>query len=151
MPTTMAMMFLTAPPSSQPVTSVLVYGRKYGVWHASCSASAVAGETLATTVAAICRLAISRARFGPDTTATRAASAASTEVMTSLIRMLVPSSMPLIRLTSSAPGGTSGAQSDRLARSVCAGTANTTMSAPASASAGSQTASSAAVSSIPGR
>ena len=30
MPTASAMTFLTAPPSSQPTTSVLVYGRKYG-------------------------------------------------------------------------------------------------------------------------
>ena len=71
--------------------------------------------------------------------------------MTSLIRRQVPSSIPFMRLTSSAPGGISGAQSARLARSDCAGTAKATRSAPSSASAGSEVASSAGVSAIPGR
>ena len=102
-------------------------------------------------MAANWRLTISPARFGPETTATRAASAPSTSMMTSLIRRHVPSSMPLIRLTSSAPGGISGAQAVRFARSDCAGTAKATRSAPASASAGSDVASSAGVSAIPGR
>ena len=35
-PIAIAMMFLTAPPSSHPITSEFVYGRKYGVWQAAC-------------------------------------------------------------------------------------------------------------------
>jgi hypothetical protein len=51
-------------------------------------------------------------------------------VITSLIRWRVVCSIPLIRLTSGAPAGISGAQDARLARSDCAGTANATISAP---------------------
>ena len=38
------MTFFTAPPSSQPTTSVLVYGRKYGVWQAAWSRWATASS-----------------------------------------------------------------------------------------------------------
>ena len=71
--------------------------------------------------------------------------------MTSLIRLHVPISMPLIRLTSWAPAGISGAQRCRFSRSDWAGTANTTRSAPSSAAAGSAAARSAGVSTIRGR
>ena len=97
------------------------------------------------------RRTISPARFGPATTATRAAGAPVTSAMTSLIRLLVPSSIPFMRLTSSACGGSSGAHPARLARSVCAGTANATRSAPSSASPTSEQASSDGLSAIPGR
>ena len=86
MPTAIAITFLTAPPSSHPMTSGLVYGRKYGVWHACCSALARVSSVLATTVAAYWRWAISRARFGPEMTAIRSAPAPVTAAITSLIR-----------------------------------------------------------------
>ena len=50
----------------------------------------------AMTVAAGCSSAISRARFGPDSTAIRSGPAPVTSEMTSLIRLVVPSSMPFI-------------------------------------------------------
>ena len=71
--------------------------------------------------------------------------------MTSLIRRRLPSSIPFMRLTSSAPRGSSGAHSSKFDRSDCAGTAKATRSAPSSASAGSDVASSAGVSATPGR
>ena len=106
-------MFLTAPPSSQPITSVFQYGRKYRVWQAAAAAAAPCSSAQATTVAASWRSAISRARLGPETTATRCGGTPSTSMITSLIRFSVPSSMPFIRLTSSAPGGISGAHAAR--------------------------------------
>ena len=121
------------------------------MWHAPCSATAPSSERQATTAAVNSRRTISPARFGPATTATRERSAPGTSAMTSLIRRRVPSSIPFMRLTSSAPGGSSGAHCARLARSVCAGTANATRSAPSSASRASEEASSAGVSAIPGR
>ena len=66
-----AITFLTAPPSSQPITSGLVYGRKYGVWQSCWSRLASVSSVQATTVAACWRSAISRARFGPEMTAIR--------------------------------------------------------------------------------
>ena len=61
----------------------------------------------ATTLAAGCRWAISLARLGPDTTAMRSGPAPVTSAMTSLIRRVVPSSMPFIRLTRTQSGGRS--------------------------------------------
>ena len=54
MPQASAMTFFTAPPSSQPTTSVLVYGRKYAVLQSFCTAAARASSTQATTVAVGC-------------------------------------------------------------------------------------------------
>ena len=73
MPHASAMTFLTAPPSSQPTTSVFVYGRKYGGEQASCTHSARSSSVQAITVAVGCLRAISRARFGPETTTIRSA------------------------------------------------------------------------------
>ena len=132
------MTFLTAPPSSQPMTSSLVYGRKYGVAMACCTTVARSSSVQATTAAAGCRKAISPARLGPVTTATRAGSTSATSTITSLIRLPVPSSMPFIRLTSVASGRSRPAatHSARLPRRVCDGTAIATRSAPSSASSG---------------
>ena len=111
----------------------------------------MASSVQATTVAANWRAAISLARFGPLITAIRSGPAPVTSAITSLIRRWVPFSMPFIRLTSSAPGGSSPAQLSRFRRSVWAGTASTTRSVPCSAAAGSLVARSALVSVIPGR
>jgi len=105
----------------------------------------------ATTLAAGCRTAISWARLGPDTTATRSGATPATSTMTSLIRRVEPSSTPFIRLTSGADGGSRSRHRTRLARSVCEGTASTTTSAPRSATEGSVVACTACGSSIPGR
>jgi hypothetical protein len=105
------------------------------VWQVCCSASAVARETLATTLAEGCRSAISRARLGPVTTAIRSGSTAATSAITWLILKPVPSSIPFARLTTTASSGSG--QSARLPRRDCDGTAMTTNSAPAIAAAGS--------------
>ncbi len=60
--------------------------------------------------------------------------------MTSLIRFVVPSSMPFISEAMSVSGPIEPPHSARLARRVWAGTASTAMAAPSSASAGSRVA-----------
>ncbi len=149
-PFAIAITFLTDPPSSVPTTSGLVYGRKYGVRQACWTRRAVSASVHATTVAAGCRCMISRARFGPDTTATRLSGTRATSATTSLMRRMVPSSMPFMRLTSTASGGSSSRQPASAARSACAGTASTTRSAPDSAAAGSAVACTLSGSRIPG-
>ena len=89
----------------------------------SCSSCATYSSAQATTVAAGSRRAISLERLGPLTTAIRSGPAPVSSAMTSLIRFRVPSSTPFIRLTSTASGASTDAQSSRLARSVCDGTA----------------------------
>ena len=145
------MTFFTAPPSSQPTTSVLVYGRKYGVWQAAWSRWATASSVQATTAAAGIRAAISRARLGPVTTAIRSAPILATSSITSLIRMAEPSSMPFMRETRTESGASSGAHSARLPRRVCEGIARTAKSAPRAASAASVVARRFSGSSTPGR
>ena len=72
-------------------------------------------------------------------------------MMTSLIRLCEPSSIPFISETSSAPAGMSGGHAVRFSRSVCAGTASTTRSAPSSAAATSVVAVSVGGSVMPGK
>ncbi len=72
-------------------------------------------------------------------------------MITSLIRLHVPSSIPFISETSSVCGRDERRQATRQERSVCAGTASTTRSAPSSAAAGSVVAVSDVGSVIPGR
>ena len=64
------------------------------------------------------------------TTAIRSAGAPATSAITSLIRFVVPSSTPFMRLTSMASGGSAATQSHRFSRSDCDGIANATSSAP---------------------
>ena len=104
---------------------------------ASWTAMARSWSTQAITVAVGSSAAISRARLGPVTTAIWSAGTSPTSAITSLIRLSVPSSIPLARLTSVFPGGSSSRQPARLARSVWDGTANTTASTSASAAAAS--------------
>ena len=140
MPTARAMTFLTAPPSSQPTTSALVYGRKYGVVQASWSRTHASSSEQATTLAAGWPLAISLARFGPDTTATRSKGTSATSATTWLIRSVVPSSTPFIRLTRIASAASPVARLARLSRRLCDGTASTTNCAPSTASSASEVA-----------
>ena len=90
---------------------------------------------LATTLPDGCRSAISRARLGPVTTATRSGSMSATCSMISLTRSPDPSSIPLARLTMTASVGI--VHVSRFARRVCEGTAITTNSAPSMAACGS--------------
>ena len=119
------MTFFTAPPSSQPITSSLVYGpevrRGDGLLHHRGRASS---SVQATTAAAGWPTAISPARFGPVTTTTRLGSTPATSAITSLIRLPVPSSMPFIRLTRVASGSDRAGvdPAGQVARSVCDGT-----------------------------
>ena len=80
---------------------------------------------------------IDRARFGPLITAIRSGPMSPTSAMTSLIRLSVPISTPLARLTTVAPRGSWSAQSCRCSRSRCAGIASTTVVTPSSAAAAS--------------
>ncbi len=121
------------------------------MWQERCSSRADSSSEQATTDAATCRSAISLARLGPDTTATRDSGTPAISTITSLIRLSEVSSMPFISDTSSDRGGISGAHAARPSRSVCAGTASTTRSAPSSAAPASVVAVSVAGNSIPGR
>jgi hypothetical protein len=119
--------------------------------NASCSFSATDSSAHATTLAAGWRAAISRARLGPLTTATRSGPAPVSSVTISLIRRVVPSSMPFIKLTRTAQELSDPFHVDRFSRKVCEGTASTTISAPSAARAGSAVARTPAGSTIPGR
>ena len=131
------MTFLTAPPSSQPTMSGFVYGRKYGVWQAACSGSARSASAQAITVAAGCSSAISRARFGPESTATRSGAGAG-DLADHLAHPLGRAELDALHQRQQ--GGVARAAAaptpSRLSRSDCDGTASTTMSASSSASAG---------------
>ena len=88
---------------------------------ACCRATARSWSRQAMTVAVGSPTAISRARLGPDSTATWSDGTSATSAMTSLIRSSVPSSTPLARLTSVDTGGSRGRHAVRFARSVCDG------------------------------
>ena len=150
-PHTNAMTFLVAPPISHPTTSVLVYGRKYGVENASWRRAARSSSEHAITVAAGCPSAISRARFGPDSAAMRDSGRPTTSATTSLMRMRVPVSMPLANEMTPASGSKDRTQVSRLPRRLCEGTASTTSSAPSRTSAGSVDADTLAGSTMSGR
>ncbi len=92
---------------------------------------AVIGSVQATTDAVGSSRAISMARLGPETTATRSAGRSSSAQMTSLMRASVWSSRPFMRDTTTAPGARCSFQACSCGRRVCAGTARMTSSAPA--------------------
>ena len=144
-------MFLTAPHSSTPTTSSFVYGRKYDDAQAFATSCAVASLLDATTVAVGCRWAISRARFGPETTATRDAGMSNASATTSLIRRSVDSSTPFISDTATASGASSERSGVSSARADCDGIAIATRSAPSRTTAGSDDAVTPAGRTIPGR
>src|ERR1044072_8301890 len=98
-----------------------------------------------------CSAAISLARFGPDTTATWPSVTPRTSTTTSLIRLSVPSSTPLARLTIVAAGSMRLRHAVRLWRRLWLGTASTTVPAPFSATRGSEVDRRFAGSSTPGR
>ena len=90
--------------------------------------AARSSSVMATTQAAGCPCATSRARFGP--VRTPAGVPGSTSATTSDMRRLVPISIPLARLTTASIPPANGCQSSRTARNPCDGTAMKTMSAP---------------------
>ncbi len=65
----MATTFFSAPPSSHPTTSGLVYTRNVAVLNSRCSLSATFGSVAAITLAVGCPATISPTRFGPVSTA----------------------------------------------------------------------------------
>ena len=77
------------------------------------------------------------ARLGPLITAIRLGPAPVTSAITSLIRLVVPSSTPFIRDTNTASLSTYGRNAGRFSRNDWDGTASTTTSAPAKAFPGS--------------
>ena len=87
----------------------------------------------ATTQAAGCPCATSRARFGP--VRTPAGTPGRTSATTCDMRRLVPISIPLARLTTASTSPASGCMSVSTARNPCDGTAMKTMLTPWSASA----------------
>ena len=145
------MTFLHAPPISVPMTSALVYGRKYPAFSMRCTATARPESLQAMTVAAGCPAVISLARLGPEITAACDGSTPVTSTMTWLIRIRVPNSMPLAALTRVALLAIRPAHRSRLVRIVCAGTASSTVVAPVKASAGSAVARMPAGNCTPGR
>lgn len=98
-----------------------MYGRKYEVWNAACKRRATALTGQAMVAAAGWPAMTSRARFGPDNTATRPAGTSATSLMTSLARIPVPASIPFIADTITVPCAMLGAHNVRLALRDCAG------------------------------
>ncbi len=84
---------------------------------------AVSSDSEATTAAVGCCLAISNARFGPETTATRSGPTPSSSRITSLIRRPVARSTPFIRETRIARSGMSSCRMRRFSRRAWLGTA----------------------------
>ncbi len=130
---------------------MFVYGRKYSVEHAAATRSATASVVAATTVAVGWCRAISRARLGPDTTATRSGWTPATSATTSLIRRFVPSSTPLDRLTSSVSCRSDAVSGPSVSRSTLDGRARTSTSAEVTAAAASVVERSPTGRSTPGR
>ena len=114
MPDAMAITFLSAPATSQPMTSGFVYTRNTSLAKTSCSASAITGSSMAITDAAASPARISLARFGPVSTphGWPGSSASSTWV----IRRRVPCSRPFDRLTTGTHGRRNGASSLAVSR-----------------------------------
>src|SRR6478735_3255862 len=124
MPIATAIRFLSTPPNSVPMTSVLTKLRKYRFVAEIATACAVSRLSDETTAAVGCSRAISSARFGPDATAMRSGSTGRPCAITSLIRRPVPFSTPFIRLTTIVSGPRNGTIASRLERRVWLGVAH---------------------------
>ena len=132
MPAATAITFLSAPPSSTPMTSSSEYTRKRGVAK-SCCASRAAG-LVARGGHDRGRLArhTSAAKLGPESAANRACGRHSAN--TCDMSASVSVSMPLVALTTSVPGATAPRPCVTTARTAWLGGAETTTSAPRTAS-----------------
>jgi hypothetical protein len=96
------MTFLSAPPSSQPMTSSLVYTRNVGPMKRDWMSRATASSPIATTVAVGWPATISATRLGPVMTPVVLVGEIS--ATTSVIRARVSCSIPLVRLRTGTPG-----------------------------------------------
>ena len=138
MPAPIAMIFLSAPPSSTPTISVLVYTRKTDELRTDCAFMAASTSGEATTVDESLPRMISRARFGPDRAQMGGCFAVpNSSLMTSLIRLPVSISRPLTALTMTVSLSMYSPTFFTFCRRVLEGTANIVRSAPPSASVGS--------------
>src|SRR4029453_19176670 len=110
--------------------------RKYGAVQQCAIQIAAASSRQATTEAVGSWRAISMARLGPDTTATRSGGKPNSSAITSLILESVPSSRPFMRETPMTSCARYGFHALSWGLNDWAGTASTTSSAPSSTSAG---------------
>ena len=131
------MTFFTAPPSSTPLRSVLVYTRKVGLVKIFCTAPAAAISVLAATMRVGMSRATSSAWVGPDSATTRAClpTFCTSSSMTSDMVASVFSSTPLATSTMICPSGRHLAAFLAVARTNGDGTANTSRSRVLQASA----------------
>ncbi len=139
MPAAMATTFLSAPPSSQPTTSGFVKIRKVEVVNSGCSAAATYSSDIASTDAAGSPAITSLARFGP--VSTPMGRPATTSSATSVMRIIVSRSSPLVRLTTGTHGRRWAEASSSVERNAEDGTPTTRTSAAATAEARSDVAS----------
>ena len=131
MPVATAITFLSAPPSSTPTTSSLVYTRNAAALMAPCTSFAASSEELAATTAVGCPCATSAAKLGPLTATTSCPSASC--ATTSVIKANVSRSIPLVATDNTALGVIEPAHEATTARNTCEGAAYTTRPAPCSA------------------
>ena len=132
-PTAIAMIFLSTPPNSQPMTSLLVYTRNRPLLKIDCNSRTMMSSSIAMTLAAACPAMISRARLGPLSTPTGWPGI--TCVMISVIRMWVSSSRPLVRLITGTQARICCFTSSNTLRKFCEGMPITITSASRTASA----------------
>ncbi len=132
-PVATAITFLSAPPSSTPMTSSFVYTRKLGELSARCTRVAASGRSEAATTAVGWPCATSRAKSGPDSATTGTPGSSSRR--TSVITLRLPRSIPFVATTATASGPTAACPSRTTSRSTCDGATYTTTADPATASA----------------
>ena len=116
-PAASATTFFSAPASSTPIRSGFVYTRNRSDDRTDASSAASSPSSDATTDPAGLPAAISRARFGPDSAATRRPG--SSCATTSLMRRCVPSSMPFTTLSSGRIGEEHRSEPPQRAAQVC--------------------------------
>ena len=125
----MAITFFTAPPTSTPTTSEVVYTRNLEEEKTLCTLAATVSVVAAAVTAVGRPHATSAAKLGPDNTTTRTLrDSPSTSASTALIVCKVSSSIPLVVLTISGTFCKEGAIALVTARIAWEGTASTTSS-----------------------
>ena len=132
-PAAIAMTFLSAPPSSTPMTSLLAYSRKYLDRNSSCTSFSRDGSLDATSTAVGNSRATSAAKLGPESTATGFAPPISSSI-TCDIRLILPGSRPFVALTIGTSPGRKALACWITVRVPCDGTAATTHVDPTNAS-----------------
>ena len=133
-PAAMAITFFTAPPTSTPTTSEVVYTRNLEEEKTLCTLAATVSVVAAAVTAVGRPHATSAAKLGPDNTTTRALRGSpSTSASTALMVCKVSSSIPLVVLTISGTLCKEDAIALVTARIAWEGTASTTSSASVTA------------------